>query len=81
MEAKEAIERINDHIMVHRIYEPRSIRISDALEIAKKALKKQIPEKPMPLSVYFICPVCGSAVEYPFEYCRGCGQAIDWEGE
>ena len=53
-----------------------------AVEISVQALEKQIPKKPkMPLDAYWVCPVCGSTVEYPYEHCKRCGQAIDWEGE
>ncbi len=52
-----------------------------AVEIAVEAMEKQIPKKPkMPLDAYWICPVCGKKVDHPFEYCRVCGQAIDWMG-
>ena len=91
-EAKKAIERINDHIMVHRIYEPHSIRIWDALQMAKKALRKQIPEKIEPNGVGFepprmitLCGTCyrsfekNSTFDVPWRYCPWCGQAIDWE--
>lgn len=50
-----------------------------AIDAAIEALEKQIPEKPrMPLDAYFTCPVCERHVEYPFERCTRCGQAIDW---
>ena len=53
-----------------------------AAEIAVEAMEKQIPKKPkMPLDAYWVCQVCGSKVEYPYEHCKRCGQAIDWEGE
>ena len=51
-----------------------------AAEIAMEAMRKQIPEKPnMPLDAYWVCSVCGSKVEHPYEHCKRCGQAIDWE--
>ena len=51
-----------------------------ALEMAVEALEKQMPKKPkMPLDAYLVCPVCEKKVDHPFEYCRACGQAIDWE--
>ena len=54
-----------------------------AVEIAVEALEKQIPKKPkMPLDAYWVCPTCKLKIDYPFEHCRRCGQAIDWtEGE
>ena len=54
----------------------------EAISIALKAIAKQIPKKPnMPLDAYWVCPVCGKKVEYPYEHCKRCGQAIDWEEE
>jgi hypothetical protein len=54
-----------------------------AAEIAVDAMEKQIPQKPkMPLDAYWVCPTCKLKIDYPFEHCRRCGQAIDWtEGE
>ena len=54
-----------------------------AMEIAIDALEKQVPQKPnMPLDAYWVCPVCEKKVEYPYEHCKRCGQAICWtEGE
>ena len=54
-----------------------------AFDAAIEALEKQIPQKPkMTLDAYWVCPVCGKKVEYPYEHCKRCGQAIDWtEGE
>ena len=50
-----------------------------AAEIAVEAMRKQIPQ---PLDAYWVCPVCGKKVEYPYdEHCKRCGQAIDWEGK
>ena len=53
-----------------------------AMEIAVEAMEKQIPNKPnMPLDAYWICPTCKRKIDYPFEHCKRCGQAINWEGE
>ena len=52
-----------------------------AVEIAVEAMEKQIPKKPE--SVF--CPQCGEEFTdddcWSSDYCRNCGQAIDWEGE
>lgn len=65
-----------------------------AVEIAVKAMKKQIPVKPVKSKeerygmgyVYhdWVCPSCGKFLAYEPEksgchHCK-CGQAIDWEG-
>jgi uncharacterized OB-fold protein len=54
-----------------------------AMEIAVEAMEKQVPKKPkIPMDAYWLCPTCGRKINYPFEYCVSCGQAIDWtEGE
>ena len=53
-----------------------------------RALKKQIPMKPLHMHKNYYCPICGEdgwmlwddAVPNDMdEYCGKCGQAIDWE--
>lgn len=41
MTREEAIERIKDHMVVHKMNEPRAIKISEALELAIKALEQE----------------------------------------
>ena len=41
MTKEEAISRIKEHIVIHKMDEPRAILISEALEMAIKALKEQ----------------------------------------
>ena len=41
MTREEAIERIKDHMEVHRSAEPRAIYITEALKMAIKALEQQ----------------------------------------
>ena len=52
-----------------------------AVEIAGEALEKQIPKKPKSI----FCPQCGEEFTdddcWSSDYCRKCGQAIDWEEE
>lgn len=61
-----------------------SINCKYAIDLAKLAIKKQIP---MPVvwsnTDYPRCPVCGHyvGVEAQEPYCSVCGQALDWEGE
>lgn len=53
-----------------------------AAEIAVEAMRKQIPKKPkIPMDAYWLCPTCGRKINYPFEYCVSCGQAIDFGGD
>ena len=67
MDAKEAIIRIEDHNRVHAVKEyPFAIKITEALDIAVKALEKQIPKKPIKLVSELLiregwtykCPTC-----------------------
>ena len=67
---------------------------ADALCVAVKALKKQIPKKPIYQGdgyydgelVYdtWFCPNCDAGYEVgtdEYNYCPNCGQAIDWSEE
>lgn len=59
----------------------------EALEMAKQALEKQIPKKPIPteeqrirFAMNYTCPFCkkyftGTGIA---DYCYHCGQALDW---
>jgi predicted RNA-binding Zn-ribbon protein involved in translation (DUF1610 family) len=57
---------------------------AEALDVAIKALEKQIPKKP--LNDYcWHCPNCEEEVywdtecgQQKFRYCHNCGQKIDW---
>ena len=56
--------------------------INEALELAKAALEKQIPKKPIFDSLY-ACPTCHTimlqgAFEAKGKCCKECGQALDW---
>ena len=61
--------------------------IDAACDMAINALEKQIPKKPKSItsvenSMYVKCPTCKlTTVLYDgcvMEYCKNCGQAIDW---
>ena len=61
-----------------------------AFSVAINALEKQIPKKPKSItsvenSMYVKCPTCKlTTVLYDgcvMEYCKNCGQAIDWSDE
>ena len=52
-----------------------------ALEMAIKALEKQIAKKPVDKIMYLECPACGDVGILDCEYCPVCGQKLDWEGE
>ena len=63
MTAQEAIERIEEHIIIHHHTEPQAIYITEALQMALYALEKQIPTKPINEQInqslhYKLCPRC-----------------------
>ena len=92
MEAKEAIKRIEEHNRIHAAKEyPFAIKITEALDMAVKALEKQISKTPIiwENKYYYSptpnddwgyeCPCCGNQeIDYPEHHCT-CGQALDWD--
>ena len=94
---KEAIERINDHITVHKYHERNAVKIIEAI----KALEAQIPKPPTvrdrrnPNLCHLYCPTCGSWVgmynkrtnmynmhnKVNCGMCAKCGQTLDLSGE
>lgn len=80
-------EAINDLKMTKctRFFIPSN----ESLEIAIKALEKQIPKKPSAMEStnkltngYFECPVCKDVVgvdDMQDVYCPNCGQKLDWK--
>ena len=56
-----------------------------ALNIAIKALWKQIPQQPTIENGFVKCPACELYIRYPiiarYNNCPECGQALKWEGE
>ena len=65
-------------------------KIVPARNLAKSALEKQIPKKVDEYKVFedgafynidFMCPACGYVVigqPYEPDFCKHCGQALDW---
>ena len=90
MEVKEAIERIKEHKEIHFAKEyPRAIKITEALDMAIKALEKQIPKKVVEINIpntyyskagiRYECPTCHKINYYKeTDHCILCGQALDW---
>lgn len=71
------------------------IYMNEALNMAIKALEKQIPRKPTPIDYEkyidiidnakflrgaFWCPNCRHVV-YSGSFCKDCGQKLDWSDE
>ena len=93
MDAREAIQRIQDHIDAHSRKERFAVRITEALKMAINALEKQIPKKPIKREEFLkgkhtvtvaLCPNCDSLIglynfaKTSFKCCCECGQALNW---
>lgn len=87
MTPNEAIRRITEHNRIHSKKEPQAILITKAMDMAVKALERQIPKKPdihpcEENGVYATltcCPTCGDIVEVEYNKCCGnCGQKLGW---
>lgn len=89
MTAKEAIEILRGE----HDYAQLLSYVNRALEMAIKALEKQIPKRA--ISIYkgnYKCPTCENYIDItdddlyvyeiePPKYCDECGQALDWGDE
>ena len=96
MTHEEAIELLSNWYIVLSMHvdEDYCVKNNDAIDMAIKAIKKQVPTKPDVHEEEYItdfkCPKCGCRLLsrtvgkhvagscYP--YCFMCGQHIDWEG-
>ena len=68
LNALEELERYSQSSVFHSLSD-------DTVKIALKALEKAVPTKPNINNEYF-CEKCLMTVDN--EYCRWCGQKIDW---
>lgn len=83
MTEKEAINKIAEYIIIHKLHEP----YMEALKMGMSALGKQIPKAPSQLlkhkdSFDWECPKCHmtyGCCNVKVNYCYECGQAIKWE--
>jgi hypothetical protein len=79
-EALEALGALKLDKSVQLIY-------GEDIDLAIKALKKQIPKKPINQSSWKACPVCTQGISVTkktpspsaVEYCFHCGQKLDWD--
>lgn len=83
MDAREAIQRIQNHIDVHSRKERFAVHVTEAFKMAIAALEKQIPKKPQAIEADDIklcfCPCCKVRfMRYGAKHCGECGQALDW---
>ena len=96
MKPEEAIKILQERIgLTKKVWSnvPEIIKYREALELAVKALKKQIPMRPNNVQTIFDfsgrycttkgnCPVCNIEELYKSDfYCNKCGQKLDWGEE
>ena len=91
MTTEEAIKILNDTpVEISSGSKTTTREYSQMLHLAENALEKQIPKKPKGVTdpmfgdVTLSCPRCDNInLAHPFgckgyDYCPGCGQALDW---
>ena len=74
MDAKQALEILNDGATDWK-------EIISVLAVAKQALEKQIPQKPIDIKGINnkgACPACKNIHDLRSVYCDQCGQRLDW---
>ena len=74
MDEKQALEILNDGTTDWK-------EIISVLILAKKALERQVPEKPLEIKGMKhrgVCPKCKSIHDPRSLYCGDCGQKLDW---
>lgn len=74
MNNEEAIKRIREHMIIHAEKEPRAIYITEALQMAIKALGKDIPKEPVQTHTRY-----GHGNEYNDYYCPNCDGFLAYE--
>jgi ribosomal protein S27AE len=74
-------------VAIDNNYPPSNYTIlREALEMAKEALKKQIPKRAELIDRTYDevrnCPNCGNITSYLGKefYCKKCGQKLEWSG-
>ena len=86
MKYEEAIKHFKS--LQKRYTKEHNGRMCEKVNLALKALEKQIPKKPLHMHKNYYCPICkedgwmlwDDAVPNDMDkYCGKCGQAIDWE--
>lgn len=89
MEAREAYFIVNEDTresIFERYTEEQKVKaLDEALEVAKRALIRNIPSKIRTEKQFmgdYMCPCCSGEVWYSKDeadaYCRHCGQELEW---
>ena len=82
MTNEEAIARIREHKIIHKMNEPRAIYISEALDMAIKALKRPTSRWSRQTDTYhdyYECENCGIGVglDDVRNFCPNCGAKME----
>lgn len=80
MSIEQAIEYLKESLCNQKQGESYQKYHNAVLNLAIKALEKQIPKK-YKTDIYKdkICPICESILQGRKRYCHWCGQKIDWK--
>lgn len=57
------------------------VMLQESIDMAIKALEKQIPKKVINRCMFCECPTCGNVEIQSSSYCCDCGQKLDWSDE
>ena len=80
MTADEAIKQFEERLQIPD-YKTQIPEYYEAMELAVEALEKQVPKKP-PYDEYhragYRCPNCNNTNPWGYNYCKHCGQRLDW---
>lgn len=75
-DVEKVVEEINKESAWYRGF--LRIHTEEAIDMAIKALEKQIAKKPIDRIAYYDCPCCGEVDIIGCLYCPVCGQKLDW---
>ena len=83
MTREEAIERIKDHIEIHRYHERTAVKIFEAFDMAIKALEQserkgkwivyEVANTEEEQPIAWECDACGAVMDCKTRFCPECG--------
>ena len=79
MTTQEAINHLHTYSSTNGRGQTTQNQHEEAKRMARAALEKQIPQKPVPDGYKDKWPVCGLVVKVGEKYCKHCGVALDWK--
>lgn len=76
------VERIGDIKMaISAMQELQQYRQIGTPKECREARRKQEPKKYKLINSVRCCPECDSPIKVCYDFCKTCGQAIDWSGK